>query len=424
MRVLLVVHGFPPVAVGGTEIYVHDLARSLAADFGDQVWVLARESDPLQPEYGLRRESRAGMEVVYLNNTFRSCRSFEQTYRNAEIRRVVGALLEEVRPQVAHVHHLTCLSTDLVDEMDERGIPVVVTLNDYWLLCQRGQLLDLEYGRCAGPTPEGCARCLHTEPAQAAARLAHVRETCQRVTQFLAPSRTLRERFVALGVDSRRLTLATQGIDHAPLRATVRAASGGPLRLGFLGTVMVSKAPHVLLEAFAHLPAGAATLRLYGGYTAYHGDDTYRQRMAPLLSLPGVESAGPISHDDVPQALAGLDVLVVPSVWIENAPFVIKEAFVAGLPVVTSDLGGMAELVQDGRGGLLFRAGDSRDLARVLQRLLAEPLLLPRLRESIPSVTTIQEDARWTREQYARHLPARPALASEKPEHGDMAAGR
>ena len=70
------------------------------------------------------------------------------------------------------------------------------------------------------------------------------------------------------------------------------------------------------------------------------------------------------------------------------------------MPVVASNLGGMAELVQDGRNGLLFTAGDPADLRRVITRLLDEPGLLATLREGIPRVKTIDEDAAWTQALY------------------------
>ena len=71
-----------------------------------------------------------------------------------------------------------------------------------------------------------------------------------------------------------------------------------------------------------------------------------------------VQHEGALAHEQIPRALAELDVLGVPSIWIENAPFVIREAFAAGLPVVASNLGGMAERVRHEVNGLLFRPGD------------------------------------------------------------------
>ncbi len=399
MRVLLVVHGYPPWGTGGTEIYVHDLARALVAHCGDEVFVLTREEDSRRPELALRREERDGIRLAVLNNTFRDCRRFEETYRNRRIREISAGLLDEIEPDVCHVQHLTGLSTDLVFEAAQREVPTVVTLNDYWLLCQRGQLLDLDLVRCGGPRPASCARCLHTTRSRAARRLDHVREVAGHVSRFLAPSETLRQLFLAHGWDETRLTLARQGLDHAPYRGLTRTASGR-LRLGFVGSLMVSKAPHLLLEAFAGLPPGAASVDLYGAYAPYHGDEGYRDRLEPLLAQPGVSHSGAVPHGQIPAALVSLDLLVVPSVWIENAPFVIKEAFLAGLPVVTSDLGGMAELVEHEGSGLLFPAGHTDDLRRALKRLITEPGLLARLRAGIPSVNTIEEDAETTHAVY------------------------
>jgi glycosyltransferase involved in cell wall biosynthesis len=402
MRVLMVAHGFPPAGRGGTEIYTHDLACVLAGRFGDRVHVLAREADPSRPERALRREQRDRIAVSWINNTFAECRSFEETYRDARIRAVAETVLDDERPDVVHVQHLTCLSTDVVEACARRGLPVVVTLNDYWLICQRGQLLDLDYRRCDGPSPAGCARCLHTGQGEAARRLQHVRAMSEHVALFLAPSETLRRRFLAFGWPSERLVLARQGCAFGPTAPRPPRTSGAALRLGFLGSLMVSKAPHLVLEAIAHLPAGSATLDVFGAYTPYHGDDGYRRRLDRVLRQDGVRVAGPLAHADVPRALADLDVLVVPSVWEENAPFVIREALQLGVPVVASDLGGMAEMVEHGRNGLLFPPGDARALERALRRLVDEPLLLDRLRAGIGPVRSLEEDAAWTREQYRR----------------------
>ncbi|MCZ7625573.1 MAG: glycosyltransferase [Candidatus Methylomirabilis sp.] len=84
---------------------------------------------------------------------------------------------------------------------------------------------------------------------------------------------------------------------------------------------------------------------------------------------------------------------MVPSIWCENSPLTIQEAFLAGIPVVTSDIGGMAELVQDGVNGLLFKVGDPQDLQRVLRRLIAHRGLVEHLREGIPVVTPMGRHA-------------------------------
>jgi GT2 family glycosyltransferase/glycosyltransferase involved in cell wall biosynthesis len=454
MRILVVVHGFPPAAQGGSEIYAHAHARTLAA-LGDDVLVLTREQDPSRPEYAVREDQVDGLRVVRVNNTFRNTRTFEETYANGTIDAIASRVIDDFRPDAAHIHHLTCLSTGIVHLLAERRIPAILTLHDYWLMCHRGQLLDVDYRVCDGPDDTGaCESCLgsaggagslqflgaravraiETHLPSAPAKLvrraatdlagvisrdaasvdrerprtAHMRAVCDQIAHFIAPSQCMRDRFVAFGVARDRITVADYGFEHAAFsRRSVRLQADGArpaLRLGFLGSLMVSKAPHVLLEAVNQMPRGSVSVDLYGSHTAYHGDDSYRRRLEPLLEQPDVRVHGPIAHDAVAAALATIDVLVVPSIWPENSPLVIHEAFLAGVPVVASRIGGIPELVADGRNGLLFNAGDAADLGRVLGRLLAEPSLLDTLRAGSPEVRAIQDDVRMARELYRKPL--------------------
>ena len=102
--------------------------------------------------------------------------------------------------------------------------------------------------------------------------------------------------------------------------------------------------------------------------------------------------AGRFDHAQIRRIHAGLDVLVVPSIWYENSPNVILEAFACGTPVVVTGLGGMAELVSDGVNGFHFRLGDPLDLARVLQRFIDQPGLIATLRKGILPVRTDHEE--------------------------------
>jgi GT2 family glycosyltransferase/glycosyltransferase involved in cell wall biosynthesis len=443
MRILLVVHGFPPSAAGGTEIYTHDLAQALAATTSDEVFVLTREADAGRPEYSVRVEQRDQMSVRYINNTFRQCTSFEDSYANPPLLRVAASVISEIRPDVAHVQHLTCLSIGIPEVLARAGIPVVLTLNDYWMLCHRGQLLDLDGNRCDGPLDRGCARCvpaaslsgptsfrigrlLRSAPvpgADAAARflraavesasvdestrpavverVARMHDAARHVRLFLVPSQTIADRFASFGIEPDRLLRCTQGIDLTRFERVSRTASR-TLRLGFAGSLIPSKAPHVLLEAAAMMSVESVIVDVIGSATPYHGDDRYLQALGPLLTQSFVRRTGPLPHDMMAEWFGTIDVLVVPSIWIENAPFVIREAFAARVPVLASDLGGMAEMVVHERNGLLFPPGDARALAAQLHRLRNEPDLIDRLRGHIVQPTSIQDDAIALRGMYER----------------------
>jgi hypothetical protein len=162
MRVLLVVHGYPPAASGGTEIYTQQLADALSELSGLAVFVLTRDCDSSRPEYSLRQEATAtGVTVYRINNTFQACSSFEDSYTNPALASVAARIIDqEIDPDVIHIQHLTCLSTEIVKHASAARRPVAMTLNDYWLLCHRGQLLRPDGTRCDGPFDGGCASCV------------------------------------------------------------------------------------------------------------------------------------------------------------------------------------------------------------------------------------------------------------------------
>src|SRR4029079_16401012 len=94
------------------------------------------------------------------------------------------------------------------------------------------------------------------------------------------------------------------------------------------------------------------------------------------------------------------DVLIVPSVWFENSPITIHEAFLTRTPVIASDIGGMQEYVRDGRDGLQFAVGDDADLAAKMTRFLDEPDLVERLSRDWIPIKTIADDAAATEFRY------------------------
>ena len=156
MRILEVVHGFPPATEGGTELYAQAHARALREDGGNEIVVLTREHEPSRAEYDVRTEERDGLRIVWVNNTFRTTRTFEETYRNDAVGDIASRLIEDFKPNVAHIHQLTGLSTTIVRSLADRHIPCFLTLHDYWLLCHRGQLLDVNYRVCDGPPCHAC----------------------------------------------------------------------------------------------------------------------------------------------------------------------------------------------------------------------------------------------------------------------------
>jgi glycosyltransferase involved in cell wall biosynthesis len=445
VRILQIIHAFPPYSEAGSENYTYALSQALRR-LGHEVAVFHRVADPAQEEYALTAGEVTGLPVYRLNNTFRYCDRFEKTYRNADIDARFGAVLDRFRPEVVHFHHLTCLSTSCVFEAKRRGLPVVMTLHDYWLICQRGQFLKRDVSLCSGQEDGECVRCLAHQLsisggsawvskidrkimpsppyfrgglaeirrrlygrfsrlffqrqaralAEVRTRMAHVREVCAAVDLFISPSQFLQEQFLAFGLPADKVLFSPYGHEGSAFPDVAQAAllSGRPLRFAFTGTVIPPKGVHLLIEAFRTIPASAARLTIYGGEVPYEGFPEYGKTLRELAAgCNHIVFAGPYRPTEVGRLLQEVDVLVVPSIWYENAPLTIQEAFLAKVPVITADLGGMREFVQDGVNGLLFRPRDAADLREKIRRMIDHPALIEQLSKGAPAVKTIIEDA-------------------------------
>lgn len=241
-------------------------------------------------------------------------------------------------------------------------------------------------------------------------RLARVREACRQVDLFLAPSSFLRGKMIEFGLPAERIVESDYGMRFDLLQPFRRKASEA-VRFGYVGTLVPHKGVHVLIEAFRKAAqgggAGRAVLKVYGNPSWF---PDYSSRLRSLAEGVPVEFPGEFDNGAALEIFAGLDVLVVPSIWWENAPITIHEAILTGTPVITSNFGGMADFVRHGENGLLFRVGDADDLARQMRWLLDEPSRVDALRRPAVAMKTMQQDAADMELRYLRALGA-PSVA-------------
>jgi glycosyltransferase involved in cell wall biosynthesis len=220
------------------------------------------------------------------------------------------------------------------------------------------------------------------------------RDATERILQntdlFLAPSLFLKEKFLSCGLRPEKIRHLPYGICRFPPGNKVPRQQ--KLRIGYLGALHAHKGLEVLLAAFQGLN-DTAELHIHGNTFGSPVSEQYWKRVRQQPDS-GVIVHGPYRNEQLPDILTTLDVVVVPSLWYENAPLTIQEALLAKVPVVTSDCGGMAEMIQHEVNGLLFPMGDSRGLHNALQRLIQEDGLLSKLQSEIRNVLLIEHQAR------------------------------
>ena len=353
------------------------------------------------PEYAVQREiDPADPRItLHLVNMARA----RDGYRHPAVDAAFAELLDEFQPDIVHIGHLNHLSTSLVFGARDRRIPVVFTLHDYWIMCPRGQFIQMyprdpadNWAVCDGQDDRKCAeRCYSRYFAGDSGdyevdaaywtqwvgrRMSHVREACGAVDVFIAPAMYLLRRFHNdFGIPEERLIHLDYGF-HLD-RLTGRKRTGGePFTFGYIGTHIPAKGVDHLIDAFGRLP-GNSRLRIWG---RDRGVETTGLK-ALAQGLPGtdggrVEWMGEYRNPDIVSGVFNrCDAIVVPSIWAENSPLVIHEALQAGVPVITAGFGGMAEYVHHEENGLLFTHRDPQSLARQMQRLADDPQLARRL---------------------------------------------
>lgn len=388
MRVLLLCHGLPPESVGGVEQHVDGLAAALAV-LGCDVHVYARSSAPSRAQGDHFVEAGDNPRITRVVYRWEQVADLDGLYEVPLLDQALRLFLQQCQARgeqfdVAHVHHLTGMSTGSMAVLAEAGIATVMTLHDYWLACPRGQMFHHQEQVCERLEPQRCGECLQQTFAwwlqgrDATATAAAVHQRARRLLASAAalvlPSRRALAPFAALGIAAEHFTVVENGVDTEALAALPLPACGpGPLRLGYLGTLLPSKGLSVLVQAVQQLPAGSVELHVHGNAAPYHGDSGYLTRVfAGLRSGDRVHYHGPYQTGELGRILAGLDVICAPALWHEAFGLTVREGLAAGRPVLVSRIGGLQDAVQDGEQGLLLPPGDVGAWAAAIGRLAGD----------------------------------------------------
>jgi glycosyltransferase involved in cell wall biosynthesis len=415
-KVLYVVHNHPAVMPGGAETYALELYGAMRDSGRYDPLLLARTGPPVsrsgRVHEGTLLEPVGGDPNQYFFHTdIEDYDWFLSTSRNKDVyTKFYRDFLAAYRPEVVHFQHTLFLGYDILRET-RRTLPdsaIVYTLHEYVPICHNnGQMFRTTGERCLGASPRRCHECFPAIPPQEFfLRERFIKSHLGVVDRFLSPSRFLAQRYVDWGIDPARITVEENGRpplaavpDRGPDRNEEQDA-GRPnrARIGYFGQFTAFKGADVLMKAMKLLAerrmagppildAVHPTLRLHGA-NIEHQPEEFQALFRSLLDTAGddITLMGRYRPDELPALMRAVDWVVVPSIWWENAPLVIQEAFAHGRPVICSDIGGMAEKVTDGVDGLHFRAGDAHSLADTIERAVGTPGLWERLRAGIGEV--------------------------------------
>ncbi|MFT5283915.1 MAG: glycosyltransferase involved in cell wall biosynthesis [Planctomycetota bacterium] len=404
MKILTVVHDYLPLHVGGAELNAHQTSAILV-ERGHDVTALFTERDLSQPAGTIKRGELDGVKTIEVIHQ-REYADVRETYQEEESAGIFKQMIEELRPDVVHFHNFAFWGARCVGIARAAGCRVVAVLHDYHLICDNSILLRKDASLCTEGSRGGCHECLERHPlhpdrasnqsrgsayrdANAERRALHA-ESLAQVHKVVPSSYFLADRFKEAGwLREEQIVVLKAGYPGARREAR-RSDPTKALRVGFVGGIYHSKGVHVLVEAFSHLKDVAAELSVHGVLEWF---PDYVASLREIAVDSAVRFAGRFDPAELDSVLAGFDVLVVPSIWYENMPLTIQQAFRNSIPVIATDLGGMAESVEDGVSGKLFPRGDSLALAGVIRELANDREELFRLASQTPIPPSMEDIA-------------------------------
>jgi glycosyltransferase involved in cell wall biosynthesis len=460
MKIAFVLHQFLPHYNAGTEQYVYHLAKRLIKR-GEDVRVFCFEPKTEDATYtGVMKDTFDDIPVTrvtgwpgYFPNIVLS------HYYNPFYGKIFADFLKEEGIEVVHSFQNDRLSVSVLEEAYLAGIPCVVNLMDFWYLCPHIQLLRSNGILCEGPFDyKECIHCRapHDSTYQAlypyiygeeaapfcreavehasidflagsdpyhmtaamAIRPHFIRRTLGLTDLLVSPSEFLKSVFVANGYEPERFRLVRYGIELEDLQG-IEKERVPHLRVGYIGTIVAHKGLDVLVKAFRGIEGDELALEVHGDMKAF---PDYAARVEELAEGdPRIRFHGRFEAPELAGVLKGIDVLVTPSVWYENTPFVILEALASGTPVIASDLGGLSELIDEGTNGLLFKPGDAEDLKAKIASMLEDRSLIEQYHAGAADVRSLDDNVDEFLAVYHRLLEARNDPAGRHEREGKQA---
>lgn len=409
-RILVMAHAHPDFSLGGGEIAAYNMFKAYRQNSRvEDAWFLGRvdRGRGATGIIGKRRDHEYIWEQGVADWTMKA------TNRDA-VYTWFADLIRALRPTIVHAHHYVHLGFDFlrVIKQIDPTIRIYLTLHEYMAICaNNGQMIKTDGRLCSRESIDDCRLCFkHRSGEDFWLRKHYFKSHFDLVDGFVSPSEFLRGRYVEWGVPEEKIVVIENGqADEETLPPRPLPQDGTRNCFGYFGQINPQKGLAVVLTALHNMPVEERkklVLEVHGANLENQTEE-FRDRIealrAPLMEEGVVRWAGSYQPHELRSRMAGVDWVVVPSTWWENSPMVIQEALTCGRPLLVSDIGGMAEKVQDGVTGFHVQTGNFLAWRDALSKLSGSLTEWDALREGIVKPGThaecadlhLQEFNRW-----------------------------
>ena len=425
MKIVLIAGWYFPDSVGGTETYVHMLAKDLQI-MGHEVRVAA-------PLLGDSEENYIYDDIRVYRYPVSNSPSFSEIRGEPppEYFGFFSRWIQHEQPDVVHQHSYTrgC-GLHHAEYVKSLNIPLVFTAHVPGIVCNRGTLMRWGKIACDGQFyQQRCTACVLEQkglpktvstaisilPDIATNSLRNIENsfaTIFQIKQLTADQHrrifhlfSISDKVVSVaqwmgqmllnnGLNKQKLVISRHGLIPVTNRTNISKSPKFPLHIGYIGRFDRIKGIHIIIEAIKRLsPLSKSKLKLYVYGKVNNSDEKkYLEVLNKLIeSEEAIVLAGEVTNQNRDAVMNNIDILAIPSICLETGPLVVLEAFAAGVPVIGSNLGGIAENVQQDVNGILVEAGNVTAWTRAFEKLADNPEIISKLQAGILQVRSSRD---------------------------------
>jgi len=400
-RILVMAHAHPDFSLGGGELAAYNLFKAYRENRAvEDAWFLGRADRGRGPTGAIRL--RRPNEYVWEQGVHDW--HMMKAANQESLTTWFADLIRGLKPTIVHTHHYAHLGLEylrVIKQVDP-NIRIYMTLHEYMAICRNnGQMVKTGGMKlCGRESFDDCRQCFPEQTAEDFwLRKHYFQSHFKLVDGFISPSNFLRERYIQWGLKPEQIVVIENGqADEKPLAPRPLRKGMKRNRFGFFGQINPYKGIDVVLEALLQMPEAdrkKIVLEVHGTdqWAAKDFQDKVRELREPLEKEGVVQWVGSYQPHELRNRMAGIDWVLIPSIWWENSPMVIQEAFVCGRPVICSDIGGMHEKVKPGVNGLHVQTANALAWGQTLLSAATSTTLWDKLVGGVKRPITVSECA-------------------------------
>ncbi len=412
--ILIVSHAHPKFSKGGGEIAAYNIYKELNRQGYNAYFLAAHKNE--KAHHGHTPFSQINeKEILFFVGSYDY---FLQTSHNKkEAWKDFKEVLNYINPDVIHFHHYMHMGLEKIREAhkyrEKRGnVKIILTLHEYIAICaHNGQMIKRDTrALCYESDFIDCSKCFPSKnPTDFFLREIYIKSFFELIDHFVSPSHFLVDRYVDWGIDKEKISMLENGqvpVDGFEKKKRVLKKGEKRAIFAYFGQINTFKGLDVLMEALDHLDK--ETLKNFKLHIHGSGIETQPEVFQEKLKSSfkkykkNIIYYGRYEAEELPELMAEVDWVIIPSSWWENSPLVIQESFKFGRPMIASDIGGMAEKITDGKDGLHFKVRNARSLAEKLTQAISDAELYDTLYDGVSEPLAIEDSVKEHLEVYSK----------------------